>query len=153
MASEFLIDTNLLIYVFDINDPIKQAQAESLVKKLGENAALSTQTLAEFFIGITRRITPPLTSRQAYQHIEAFAEAFRVVEITKSVILDAARASRDYQMHYWDAQVWATAKLYQIPYVLTEDIPGRKSLEGVRFLNPFAADFDMSLLEPEGHRK
>jgi predicted nucleic acid-binding protein len=40
---------------------------------------------------------------------------------------------------YWDAQVWATAKLNQIPRVLSEDFQHQGRIEGVEFLNPFMA--------------
>ena len=31
------------------------------------------------------------------------------------------RGGRDYQLSYYDAQIGATAKLYQIPFVFSED--------------------------------
>jgi predicted nucleic acid-binding protein len=73
-------------------------------------------------------------------------DAFSVYEVTQAIVLEAARAARDHQMSYWDAQVWATAKLNQIPYVLSEDLQGWDRLEGVRFVNPFARGFELSSL-------
>ena len=43
----------------------------------------------------------------------------------------------DFRISYWDALVWATAKMNQIPVVLSEDFPHISVLEGVRFINPF----------------
>jgi predicted nucleic acid-binding protein len=42
-----------------------------------------------------------------------------------------------YQFSYWDAQIWAAARLNQVPVVLTEDLPGQQYIEGVRYKNPF----------------
>ncbi|MDI7249955.1 MAG: hypothetical protein QME93_07795, partial [Bacillota bacterium] len=43
----------------------------------------------------------------------------------------------------WDAQMWATARLNQIPVVLSEDLGSRTaSVEGVWFVDPFAPEFD-----------
>jgi predicted nucleic acid-binding protein len=47
-------------------------------------------------------------------------------------------------MSYWDALVWATARLNQISVVLSEDFQEGRILEGVRFMNPFGAGFDIA---------
>jgi len=49
-------------------------------------------------------------------------------------------AVADMVMSFWDAQVWATAKLNQIPVVLSEDFASGCVIEGVQFENPFAGD-------------
>ena len=148
MASAFLIDANILVYALDHQDLGKQARAEEVLDALRtyESGAVSTQTLAEFVAVSTRRIKDPLTPALAYRALAGYAEAYRVCEITLPIVLEAARAARDHQMSYWDAQVWATAKLNQIPCVLSEDLQGWRQLEGVRFLNPFSEEFDLSRL-------
>jgi predicted nucleic acid-binding protein len=55
--------------------------------------------------------------------------------------LSQARGVRDYSMAYYDAQIWATARLNQVPVVFSEDFQDGQVLEGVLFANPFAADF------------
>ncbi len=42
-----------------------------------------------------------------------------------------------HQMSFWDAQIWATARLNQIGRIITEDLPGTDYIEGVRYINPF----------------
>ena len=55
--------------------------------------------------------------------------------------LQAVRGVRDHRFSYYDAQIWATALLNQIQVVFSEDFnPSR--IEGVRFVNPFADEFD-----------
>lgn len=44
---------------------------------------------------------------------------------------------------FWDAQIWATARLNQISVVFSEDFNPGWITEGVRFVNPFAADFQI----------
>jgi predicted nucleic acid-binding protein len=43
-------------------------------------------------------------------------------------------------MPFWDAQIWATAKLNQIPQVLSEDFQHGRAVEGVEFVNPFKVE-------------
>ena len=46
-------------------------------------------------------------------------------------------------MSYWDAQIWATAKLAGLVAVLSEDFNSGATIEGVTFANPFAPEFDL----------
>ena len=50
---------------------------------------------------------------------------------------------RAYQMAYWDAQIWATAHMHQIPVIFSEDFGSRTVIEGIRIVNPFDVDFRM----------
>jgi len=49
-------------------------------------------------------------------------------------------------MPYWDAQLWATARLNQVEVLLSEDFQDGRVLGGVRFVNPFAPSFDLAAL-------
>lgn len=74
------------------------------------------------------------------------SEAFFVVELTAPIVLEGCRGTIEHRMAFWDALVWATAKLNQVPYVLTEDAEHGSSVEGVTYLNPFDARFDPTTL-------
>lgn len=58
------------------------------------------------------------------------------MDITPQIILESIRGRSIYQISYWDAQVWATAKLNQIPVVYNQDFQDGQMLEGVLFRNP-----------------
>lgn len=137
-----LIDTNVLVYLFDQNEPTKQAQSAAILPILQDLgvARLSAQALAEFCAVVIRRLRPPLTASEAMSYVENCANSFPVFPITSLVVLEAARGVRDHQFSYYDAQIWATARLNQIHLVFSEDF-NPSIIEGVRFVNPFAADF------------
>lgn len=63
--------------------------------------------------------------------------------MTPFIVLEAARGVEAHQLGFWDALIWASAKLNQIPLILSEDFRTGTSLEGVRFLNPLAEDFNI----------
>jgi predicted nucleic acid-binding protein len=44
-------------------------------------------------------------------------------------------------MSFWDVQIWAIACLNQIAWIFSEDFSTGSTIEGVRFINPFASDF------------
>jgi len=47
----------------------------------------------------------------------------------------------DHKLSCYDAQVWATARLNQLPVVFSEDFRDGSTLEGVHFVNPFSPKF------------
>lgn len=139
MAS-ILVDTNILVYAYDLRDPGKNAQAQSLLKVLHNQKVgyLSVQALAEF-VNAARKIAIPPES--ALQYAQAFVISWPVFALTPQIVLEAARGVRDYKLAYYDAQIWATAHLNQIPVIFSEDFNSGSTLEGVRFVNPFGASF------------
>jgi predicted nucleic acid-binding protein len=138
-----LIDTNLLIYLFDQNQPNRQSRAEEVLDQLEllGTGRLSVQNLAEFFSLSTRKLTPPLSSTEALRHVTLFARTWPVFDLTPLIVMEAGRGVRDYQLPYYDAQIWATARLNQTPVIFTEDFSTGANLEGVQFVNPFAPEF------------
>ncbi len=138
MKYRYLVDTNLLIYPLDARDPRKQQQAANVLLKLVQEgrAALPVQALSEFASVALRRLEPPLSPQQVGLEIERLMLAFPVLPLTAPVVLEALRGVTQHRLSYYDAQVWATARLYQVPLVLSEDFPTGAVLEGVRFLNP-----------------
>lgn len=54
----------------------------------------------------------------------------------------AIRDVRDYSFSNFDAQIWAPAKLNQIPVVLSTNFPIGATVEGVTFPNPLSDDVD-----------
>jgi predicted nucleic acid-binding protein len=104
---------------------------------------LSTQALAEFVNAVMRKLDPPLSAAHAKQQGSLFATAWPILDLTPQIVLEAARGVRDHGMSYYDAQTWATARLNQIPVILSEDFRAGQILEGVRFVNPFAEALDV----------
>jgi len=136
-----LIDTNVLVYAHDRGSGAKQSRAIEMLHRLQLGVGrLSAQCLAEFYVAVTRGAQPLLTSGEAAQQVDRLARAFRVFDITPMIVLEAMRGAREHRMPYWDAQIWATARLNQASLVLSEDFSSGSSIEGVRFLNPFAED-------------
>jgi len=140
-----LIDTNLLVYLYDQNQLGKQAQSHRVLEQLEltRSGRLSVQALAEFFSVATRKLSPSLTPAEALEQINLFIRLWPVFDLTPMIVMEAGRGVRDHKLSYFDAQVWATARLNQVPVIFSEDFDSGRVLEGVRFINPFAPDFDL----------
>jgi len=142
MNGSYLVDTNILVYAYDRAEQAKQKRARNILDWLESRdcGTVSTQILGEFFWIVTRKLAEPLTLRQAYVELERHLRSWRTFEITRAVVLEAGRGCVHYQMPFWDAQIWATAKLNQIPQVLSEDFQHGRAIEGVEFVNPFEVE-------------
>jgi len=57
-------------------------------------------------------------------------------DVTPPIVLEAIEGVRRYRLAYWDAQIWAAAKLNQIEVIYSEDGPTGRPIGGVRFVNP-----------------
>lgn len=139
MTGKALIDTNILVYAYDSSEPAKQQAALTILDQLvtSGNGLISTQILSEFFVTVTRKIPEPLTLEQAEERIANICQIWPVLQVSEMIILEAVRGARVHNFSYWDALVWATARLNQTGLILSEDFSHDQMVEGVRFINPF----------------
>jgi predicted nucleic acid-binding protein len=144
-VDQVLIDTNVLVYSHDPHDAGKQQRSLELMEALQDNGSgcISVQSLAEFFSVATRGHEPLLSVASACTRQSELAQMWRVLDLTPAIALEASAGVRDHKLAYWDAQIWATARLNQVGLVLSEDFQDGQWLEGVRFVNPFLPKFDL----------
>ena len=69
-----------------------------------------------------------------------------MLEISRPMVHEAVRCAGAYQLGYWDSLIWATAKLNDVPRILSEDRQDGQVIEGVRIINPLAPAFDLATL-------
>lgn len=142
----YLLDTNVLIYPHDQAEPEKGRLAVEVLRLLSQSgrAALSAQALAEFANVALRKLRLP--HQDTYAQLEDLSRAFPVLPLSEWTVLEALRGVEDHHFSYYDAQMWAAAKLHQLPILLSEDFADGATVEGVTFVNPFTSNFDLSAL-------
>jgi predicted nucleic acid-binding protein len=138
-----LIDTNVLVYAYDRTAGDKQVRARDVLDRLAGSGrgVLTAQVLAEFFVAVTRKLTIPLSPSEARSSLDNYLRAWPVLDVTGLIVSEAARGVDQHTLSYWDAQIWATARLNQISLILSEDFNSEAVIEGVRFENPFDPAF------------
>lgn len=145
IKASFFVDTNVLAYAYDRSEPAKQAQALAVLERIVGVSALSVQVLGELFIVLTRKLSKPFPPKIARERVENYLRAWLVLPVTPLIVEEAVRGVIEHGFNYWDAQIWATARLNQIPIVLSEDFSHDQVVEGVRFLNPFVPGVELPL--------
>jgi predicted nucleic acid-binding protein len=134
------LDTNVLVYAYDRRDPAKRDAAVALVRALAHtrDVAVTTQVLSELFWTISRNIPDRLTAAEAARSVRRQAATWLVLGVSAETVAQALHGVERYGLPYWDALIWAAAKLAAIPVVLTEDFQDGREVEGVTFQNPFS---------------
>ena len=145
MTARLLLDTNVLIYAYDRSEQVKQLQARQLLDDAHRwgVAALSTQVLAEFVTTATRKLARTLEPHDVHESVATYCRNWTVLPVTPAIVLEAVRGMQTRSMSYWDAQIWATAKMAGLVAILSEDFNSGATIEGVTFANPFAPGFDL----------
>ena len=137
-APDSFIDTNILIYAISTepSEVAKSAAARRLLTTA--NWAWSAQVAAEFINASTssrRQVRLSLTD--AEQWIDLWL-AFPLVAIETSIVKDAIRLARHYQISYFDAQIIAATRSQGCGTLYTEDLNHGQVYDGVAVMNPFA---------------
>lgn len=104
------------------------------------------QALSEFSNVCLRKLQPPLAPEEIRLEVERLSSAFPVLPLTPLIVGEALRGVKEHNFSYYDAQVWAAARLGQLPAVLSEDFNPGAVIEGVRFLDPFDPEFEIAAL-------
>ena len=63
--------------------------------------------------------------------------AFPLIPIDGTIVKEAIRLARRYQVSYFDAQIIAAAKATGCPTLYSEDLNHGQDYDGVRVVNPF----------------
>lgn len=121
-----LIDTNIWLYAFVETDEAKSAQARTLIQK--SEPVVSTQVINEVCVNLLRRAN--FTEDQISQLVEAFYEKYRVLELSKSVLLQASQLRQRYSFFFWDSMVVASALSAGVPVLYSEDMQHGLMVEG-----------------------
>ena len=148
MATRYLVDTNVLVYALDRREPEKRERAREVLRRVGGagTAALPAQVLYEFANACSRKLEPRPDPTTVRREVELLMLAFPVLPLTGPVVLEALRGVGEHMLSYYDAQIWAVARLGQVGVVLSEDFNPGAVLDGVSFANPLEAAFDLAAL-------
>lgn len=134
-------DTNILVYLFDKNEPAKQDQAHQLFyKEVSQgNAIISTQVLQEFYNVISTKLAEPLILDDAELAVIKLLQ-LPVRQIDTQIILAAIKRNRYDQVSFWDALIIETALVAGATILWTEDLQHGREIDGLKIQNPFLGD-------------
>lgn len=131
--SNVLIDTNILIYAWDSAEKQKQYKALRVLKETRNQACLSVQNLSEFSSFMIRN---GCQLRWVQEVMSTYEMAMTILPIHSEHVQQAVKAVEQYQMSFWDAQIWAVARSNDISIIYSDDGPIGQVVEGIAYQNP-----------------
>ena len=138
-ADPWFVDTNVLVYAFDVESPEKQKTARQLLDAKADQLVLSTQVLGEFYVTVTRKLAKPLPPDRAVEALDALC-ALPVRGLAPALVRSAVRRSASSQVSYWDALIIESALDAGATVLLTEDLQHGQRFQALRAVNPFRSD-------------
>lgn len=136
MPGRSFVDTNILVYAVDDADSAKQETARTLLAETA-NIVVSAQVLNEFYVAVTRKLSPPVESDVARDLVCNLAR-LPCVAIDAQLVQLAIGAGQRWQLSHWDALVIEAARQAGCTRVLTEDLSDGAVYDGLSIENPFA---------------
>ena len=134
-ASKFL-DTNVLLYAYDLDAPVKRAAALRLVERgwtAPGDTAISVQVLQELHVNLVKR---GVSKTEATRIVRDFA-VWPVVDNTLELLEVALNEHTRWEISLWDALILAAARASGASELITEDLSHGQNYGGVKVVNPF----------------
>ena len=138
MTVPIFVDTNVLVYARDAAAGVKQQMAEGWMKHLWQarTGRTSYQVLQEFYVTVTRKLTPGLEPKAARDEARTLL-AWDPLPVDAAMMDVAWRLEDRYAVSWWDALILAAAHQAGCGYLLTEDLQPGQVFDTVTIVDPF----------------
>lgn len=137
MPAERFLDTNILLYGYDLDAPSKRPIAQALIEQAWlqpGRTAISVQVLQEFHVNFVRRGHLPT---EATALVGDFS-LWPVIDHSLALFRLGLSVQARWQLSLWDAMIVAAAQTSGARELLSEDLNHGQDYGGVRVVNPFA---------------
>lgn len=133
------VDTNVLVYAVDINEPLKGPKAVALLQELeSQPTVLLWQVVCEFGAVLVRKRAKSQIAIDLPDVLNLWLGLFPLVSPGSAVVHTAWRLMDVHQMSYWDSFLVAACIDAGVDRLYTEDLQSMPVIEGVQIINPFA---------------
>jgi predicted nucleic acid-binding protein len=136
MSVDRFLDTNILLYGYDLDAPVKRQIARGILEEAWKKpgtAAISVQVLQEFHVNFVRKGN---AAADAMVLIEDFT-LWPVVDNSLPLFRNGLTLHAKWQLSLWDSMILAAAHASGAKELITEDLTHGQDYGGVRAVNPF----------------
>jgi predicted nucleic acid-binding protein len=136
MPADVFLDTNILVYAYDLDAGEKRSIALSVVERGWQqpgSTAISVQVLQELYVNLVRK---------GRSHDEASVivydlSVWPVVENSLPLLHTALTLKNRWRISLWDALILAAAEQSGAGTLISEDLNAGQDYGGVVVMNPF----------------
>jgi len=132
------IDTNIIIYAYDVTAGKKHEAAGNILAELWNSGlgVISTQVLQELFVNVVQKIPKPMDKQQAKKIVRDLLK-WHVVVNTGDSIIEAIDISSKSGYSFWDSMIIQAAITGGAAILMSEDFQDGQRINGVTIRNPF----------------
>lgn len=132
MNARVFLDTNIILYSFDLTSPEKQTRAKELMRT---KPVISTQVVNEFInVCIKKKLQTP-------GHLSAILHALLGITtlqlLQPATIEKALKITSKHQFSYYNSLIIASALEAGAEILYTEDMQHSQKIESLTITNPF----------------
>jgi predicted nucleic acid-binding protein len=137
MSGRDFLDTNVLVYAYDVTDPAKQRIArELLVRAVATEFTISTQVLAEFTVTLLHKLQPPLNAENIRLVLDSLGP-IPMITPDGDMIRRGVEAHEAFGVHFYDGMIIAAAERAGSGKIWSEDLNCGQKYFGAEVVNPF----------------
>ncbi|EIJ41888.1 putative nucleic-acid-binding protein [Beggiatoa alba B18LD] len=139
MSDKVFFDTNLLIYLYSVDEPEKQQLVIEQIQTT-ENRWISTQVLNELSNTLYKKFK--LECDDISHVLTELVDTFQVAVVQPTTIMQALEMVKRYHYSYYDSLIIATALEKSCNALYSEDMQHQQVIEQTLIiLNPFKLRF------------
>ena len=147
MAARTLVDTSVLLRLFDDDQPLRQAAARGLFgDPEGPNLVIAADGLAAFYDAVTKRFARTLPEVTARRALSDLAE-LTVVYLDRDLVMSAADTAAAEGLSLRDALAVEAAVTAGCDRLATEALPHGSLVHGIRAEDPTLSGLDEEATE------
>ena len=147
MAARTLVDTSVLLRLFDDDQPFRQAAARGLFgDPEGPNLVIAADGLAAFYDAVTKRFARTLPEVTARRALSDLAE-LTVFQLDRDLVMAAADTAAAEGLSLRDALAVEAAVTAGCDRLATEALPHGSLVRGVRAEDPTLSGRDEEVTE------
>lgn len=139
MSVRYFLDTNVLVYSFDGNEPKKRDTARKLVAQALQTGAgiISYQVVQEFLNVATRKFKRPMSQHDAHLYLSEVLEPLCAVFANIDLYASGLSLMERFKYSFYDSLIIASALRGECQILYSEDLQDGQSIEGMSIVDPF----------------
>lgn len=135
------VDTNVLIYRLDRQEPAKQGKARELLRQLRSDSTptlLLWQVLGELMRQLRFwQDQGQLTRDAVVRYVATCRKLFPLAMPTPQVVDHALELAGRFSLSHWDSMLLGACKEAGVTTLYTEDMGAPAAYDGIQLVNPF----------------
>ena len=139
MSADYFLDTNVLVYSFDDNEPIKRDAARKLIAAALRRGSgvVSWQVVQEFLNVARHKWEKPMSAEDAHEYLNGTLEPLCAVFPSATLWRSALSLQVQSQYRFYDCLIVASALQCGAKILYSEDLQAGRRFGNLQIHNPF----------------